>query len=133
MTEEPQPSYSSGIRASDAERQRVAALLQENYAAGRLTLSELDERITASYTARTRERLAALTADLPTDPAIDPLDGTPTDPPAEPMLPVLIADPGLRCLAMWLCPPFGLAYWLLSARRNRSARSRAADPLAVSR
>ena len=53
------------LRVGDAERERVADLLAEHHAAGRLTLPELDERLTATWTARTRDELTAPLADLP--------------------------------------------------------------------
>jgi hypothetical protein len=56
---------SSRIRASDADRDRVAALLQEHHAAGRLTAQEFDERVDAALHARTLGELDELLADLP--------------------------------------------------------------------
>ena len=53
------------LRASDAERERAAETLRGHAAAGRLDADELDERVGAALTARTRGELAALTADLP--------------------------------------------------------------------
>ena len=53
------------IRASDAERERVASALSAHAGEGRLTVEELDERTAAAYSARTLPELAALTADLP--------------------------------------------------------------------
>ena len=53
------------VRASDAEREQTVALLQRNFADGRLTQAELEERAGAAYAARTRAQLCDLTADLP--------------------------------------------------------------------
>lgn len=53
------------IRISDADRERVTARLRDHYAEGRLTLSELDERITATLNAKTFGDLRPVTADLP--------------------------------------------------------------------
>ena len=53
------------IRASDADRDRVAAALQEHYAAGRLSREEFDQRVDAAMAARTLDDLDALLADLP--------------------------------------------------------------------
>jgi hypothetical protein len=53
------------LRASDADRERVAELLREAYAEGRLTLDEHAERIEAAYAARTLGELDPLTRDLP--------------------------------------------------------------------
>jgi hypothetical protein len=53
------------LRASDADRDRVAALLREHYAAGRLDADEFSERLAAAYTARTIGDLDVLMTDLP--------------------------------------------------------------------
>jgi hypothetical protein len=52
------------LRASDADRERVVALLTEAAADGRLTLGEHAERTEHAYAARTLGELADLTADL---------------------------------------------------------------------
>src|SRR3954464_8034718 len=53
------------LRASDADRERVAAALREHCAVGRLTMAELDERLGQAYAARTFGELAGVTRDLP--------------------------------------------------------------------
>jgi hypothetical protein len=53
------------IRASDQDRESAAELLREAYAVGRLSRDELDERVTAAYSAKTCGELRDLTADLP--------------------------------------------------------------------
>jgi Domain of unknown function (DUF1707)/Cell wall-active antibiotics response 4TMS YvqF len=53
------------IRASDGDREAVAARLYEAVGDGRLTLQEFSERLDLAYAARTRSELAPLTADLP--------------------------------------------------------------------
>lgn len=53
------------LRASDQDRERVAAQLHAAATDGRLTLGELDERLGAAYAARTYGELAPLTSDLP--------------------------------------------------------------------
>jgi hypothetical protein len=53
------------IRASDADRDRVAAVLGVHYAAGRLSADEFDERVNAAMAARTLDQLDRLLADLP--------------------------------------------------------------------
>jgi hypothetical protein len=53
------------IRASDADRDRTAALLREHLAAGRLTAEEFHERLDLAYEARTLGQLDELLADLP--------------------------------------------------------------------
>ncbi len=53
------------MRVSDTEREAAAAELREHYAAGRLTLEELNERLDKTYAAKTRGDLNALMTDLP--------------------------------------------------------------------
>ena len=53
------------LRASDADRDVVAARLRDAHAEGRLTPEEFDQRLDATFAARTMGELAALTADLP--------------------------------------------------------------------
>ena len=53
------------IRASDADRDRTAALLREHHAAGRLTAEEFSERMDAALNAKTLGELDELLADLP--------------------------------------------------------------------
>jgi Domain of unknown function (DUF1707) len=91
------------IRASDSERDQVVALLQRDFADGRLTQAELEERVGAALSARTRDQLRALTADLP---GAD----------ARPARPAMAPDPWPLCLLLCVCPPAGVAYWLLSRR-----------------
>jgi hypothetical protein len=55
----------SDVRASDADRERVARELGVHAGEGRLSPEELDERVGAAYAARTRAELDALLADLP--------------------------------------------------------------------
>jgi Domain of unknown function (DUF1707)/Cell wall-active antibiotics response 4TMS YvqF len=54
------------LRASDADRERVAVLLGEAMADGRLTADEHRERIDRLYASRTHDELVPLTADLGT-------------------------------------------------------------------
>lgn len=53
------------LRASDADRERTAALLREHRAVGRLTAEEFEDRLEAVFTARTRGDLDTLVGDLP--------------------------------------------------------------------
>ena len=53
------------IRASDADRERVAAALREHLAAGRLTLDEFNDRLDKTYAARTAGELDEVMSDLP--------------------------------------------------------------------
>jgi DUF1707 SHOCT-like domain len=53
------------MRVSDAEREAAAAELREHFASGRLNQDELDERLAAVFSAKTRGDLNALFTDLP--------------------------------------------------------------------
>ena len=55
----------STIRASDAEREEVARILNNAAAAGRLSTEEAGERLAQASSARFRDELAALVSDLP--------------------------------------------------------------------
>jgi hypothetical protein len=101
MTDIPAQGADPPIRASDAERDQTLELLRRHFADGRLTLAELEERVAGACEARTQAQLRALTADLPPDLR------APT---------AQAAGPDWRILGplLWLCPPAGLAYWLLS-------------------
>ena len=60
----PEPP-ADGLRASDADRERVAEALRRHHLDGRLDTDELQERLEACYAARTDRELAPLLADLP--------------------------------------------------------------------
>ncbi len=53
------------IRASDADRDRVAEALREHHATGRLTLEEFQDRLDRAYAAKTLGDLDELVSDLP--------------------------------------------------------------------
>ncbi|KES07134.1 hypothetical protein BU52_11125 [Streptomyces toyocaensis] len=53
------------LRASDADRERVADVLRDALAEGRLDMEEFGERLDATYRARTYGELAPITRDLP--------------------------------------------------------------------
>lgn len=53
------------MRASDAERDRVAERLREAVAEGRLEMDEFEQRLDAVYKARTHGELAPLVRDIP--------------------------------------------------------------------
>src|SRR5271163_1681441 len=70
-TQPPAPRYIArmseqpALRASDADRERVATQLRDHYAEGRLNDDELSARLDAVYAARTTGELAQLQTDLP--------------------------------------------------------------------
>lgn len=53
------------LRISDQDRHRVAEVLREAAAEGRIDLDELDERLEAAYGAKTYGELVPITSDLP--------------------------------------------------------------------
>src|SRR6516165_9364496 len=53
------------LRASDADREQVIAVLQAAFVAGRLTKDEFDLRLTLVFASWTHADLAVLTADIP--------------------------------------------------------------------
>ena len=58
-------AYDPNIRASDADRDRAAALLREHHAAGRLTSEEFNERLDRAFEAKTAGDIHGLLRDLP--------------------------------------------------------------------
>lgn len=58
-------SPGTSLRASNADREAVAARLDAAVQAGLLDLAEFEERVSAAYAARLRNELARLVADLP--------------------------------------------------------------------
>ncbi|MEU6649268.1 DUF1707 domain-containing protein [Streptomyces sp. NPDC046900] len=60
----PRPSVPD-LRASDADRERVAEVLRDALAEGRLDMEEFEERLETTYKARTYGELAPITRDLP--------------------------------------------------------------------
>src|SRR3954469_13931531 len=67
MTSTSSSPDSPGLRASDAERERVAEALRRHHLDGRLDTEELQERLERAYAARTTGELAPLLADLPAE------------------------------------------------------------------
>ncbi|HEY6497049.1 MAG TPA: DUF1707 domain-containing protein [Trebonia sp.] len=59
------PRGPNALRIGDAERDAAAADLGEHYAAGRLSLDELNERLDAVFSAKTFGQLAWIMDDLP--------------------------------------------------------------------
>ncbi|MGW7527200.1 DUF1707 SHOCT-like domain-containing protein [Streptomyces sp. NPDC054783] len=61
MTDDASPD----LRASDSDRERVAEVLRDALAEGRLDMAEFEERLEATYKARTYGELTPITRDLP--------------------------------------------------------------------
>ncbi|MHC3470502.1 DUF1707 SHOCT-like domain-containing protein [Streptomyces sp. 7R007] len=71
------------LRASDADRERVAEVLRDALAEGRLDMAEFEERLEATYKARTYGELTPLTRDLPVAGVTPPAPVSFTKEPAE--------------------------------------------------
>jgi hypothetical protein len=109
------------IRIGDAEREQVAARLNEHVGAGRLDLAEYEERVDRVYAARTRADLEAVTADLPAPRAARPAPQLPFPvPPGMPRLPAAAmwapwALVGVITLVVWVATSLGaghpLPFW----------------------
>ena len=82
------------IRASDADRDRVAALLREHHAAGRLTAEEFHERMDRALEAKTLGELDELMTDLPAIDLYQLPDASLRRGPTRPGQYLLPADPG---------------------------------------
>src|SRR4249919_2552646 len=76
----PDPSQ---LRISDQDRHQVAEVLREAAGEGRIDLDELDQRLDATYAARTYADLVPITLDLPTTPTT-PTTKVPNRPAAAP-------------------------------------------------
>ena len=133
-----EPHADSGVapvRASDAERDHAAEILRAGYAEGRLTRAELDDRLGAAYAAKTLTDLRVLTSDLPGAIPV-PVPGRSLAAQDQSLVhPSPGATTGMcldRCLLVCLliaCPPAGIAYLVLAARRQ--SRSASGEPRSV--
>ena len=113
------PHAGLAVRASDAEREQAVTLLQHNFADGRLTQAELEERAGAAYAAQTQAQLRDLTADLPAAPQQPPRSG-------------MILDQHLLVILLCIHPPAALVYWLV-CRRKRPATAGTQAAIALQR
>ncbi|MEU1369468.1 DUF1707 domain-containing protein [Streptomyces sp. NPDC005803] len=75
------------MRASDTERERIAEILREAVAEGRLRMEEFEQRLDAAYKARTHGELEPLVRDLPA--------------PGAPPAPVAAGQPRTGSVARW--------------------------------
>ncbi|WP_189134959.1 DUF1707 SHOCT-like domain-containing protein [Wenjunlia tyrosinilytica] len=87
------PVAQAEIRASDADRDKVADILRDALAEGRLTPEEHSERIETLYTAKTMGELEPLTRDLPA-PGRRPAE-TPPPTPTAPFEPPRAESPAM--------------------------------------
>lgn len=102
-----QPAEPRGFRVSDEDRERAAARLQQALSEGRITLSELEERLAAVYAAKYEADLRAPLADLP-DPDTSRLpDTTSASLPVPAVEPVVLrtAMSTIKRTGAWDVPP----------------------------
>ncbi|WP_123670331.1 DUF1707 SHOCT-like domain-containing protein [Actinocorallia herbida] len=97
------------LRASDADRDEVAALLGTAMAEGRLSPEEHSERLELLYAAKTYAELAPLTADLPQDSARPRVslrkDDAELPPPSRPSSTITCVLSGVERKGRWLVEP----------------------------
>ncbi len=120
----------SGLRASDAERERAAETLRQHHADGRLTTDELEERTERAYAATTLGDLDQLFGDLP---RLRAPEGARrprrlrTWPPAF-VVPIVAALLAIALVTsahlLWLAWPLTLFLFFRFARRGYRSRSR---------
>ena len=94
--------YDCDLRIGDAERDATMTQLREHFAAGRLTLDEVTERIDLALTAKTRGQIDGLMADLPHPPRV-PRGGAPQ----------LVPDQDAGRFLVFALLLFALATWIL--------------------
>lgn len=118
MTEEHQePARPPALRASDADRERVARVLHTAMGEGRITIEELDERLGQVYAAKTIDELAPITADLP-DPTTTDLAPTADTSPGHPLIG---GDPGSRTSIAVMSGVDRRGSWVVPAQHNSFA------------
>jgi hypothetical protein len=83
MSSQPAVPDKGNLRASDADRERVAEILREAAGDGRVSMEELDERLDAVYAAKTYAELEPITRDLP-DPGTPNMPARATAPAGDP-------------------------------------------------
>lgn len=70
MSEDPATPGPDQMRVSDADREQVAQVLHQALSEGRITINELEERLSSVYSAKTFADLKPVTADLPGSAAV---------------------------------------------------------------
>lgn len=89
----------SQMRISDSDRHKVSEVLREAAGEGRLDFEELDERLEATFAAKTYADLLPITGDLPTKgldlahPVSSPSAQPSTQPSRRPSTPASITAP----------------------------------------
>jgi Domain of unknown function (DUF1707) len=94
-------AYDPNVRASDADRDKVASLLREHHAQGRLTPEEFDDRLDRAFGAKTVGELDRLLADLPSIDLYRLPDAALTRQPRQARSAALVRDRAARRSARW--------------------------------
>ncbi|QKW24270.1 DUF1707 and DUF4190 domain-containing protein [Kitasatospora sp. NA04385] len=85
------------MRAANADRERTIDVLRAAFAEGRLTAAEYEQRMGAAHQAATYGQLAALVADLPSGPMVQPFGApVPVVPPTFMPMPAFVPSPPVR-------------------------------------
>lgn len=113
------------LRASDADRERIAERLRTSHAEGRLDLAEFQQRLERCYEARTLGELSELVGDLPRDDEPHERRSFGWWGPGRPIplfvlvfaLVVVLAAAGHHVLWLWI--PLGFLFWRASWWRRR--------------
>jgi hypothetical protein len=100
------------VRATDNDRERVASTLRVAAGEGALSVEELDERLSAAYSAITRAELVHLVSDLPALPGAAPA----------PAPAVVKASEPSRFWVWALIPIVGAGSWVHAAFITRATR-----------
>jgi len=122
----------SGLRISDADRERVAERLRTATVDGRLTPAELEERLEVAFSARTEAELEPLVRDLPVAPVRERRSGRRPD-----LAPFVFVS--LMLVGIWaftgmgyFWPVWPIAGWGVSfiapGRLGRPCRRRSSNP-----
>ncbi len=120
-----QPHDASRLRISDEDRHRVAEVLRQAAGEGRLDLSELDERLEATYAAKTYADLVPITADLPGHAGAQPPVRRSTAPgqPSHPLVPAPTWSNSVAVMSetkrqgQWLVPEQHTAFSMMGSVR----------------
>lgn len=82
MSQSPADQDPASLRASDKDRESAAEVLREAAGEGRLSMTELDERLDAVYEAKTYAELEPIIRDLPHQAIAPAAAAVPASPPA---------------------------------------------------
>jgi hypothetical protein len=113
--ERPDPAR---MRVSDADRHKVAEILRDAAAEGRIDIEELDERLESTYAAKTYGDLVPITSDLPVPRAAG--SPAPRPQPAQPSVPAARYDSSIAVLGgvsrrgLWEVGPTHTAFAMMA-------------------